>query len=181
MAGTDVASERGSDRAGWVWVVVIVVALWWFFGGDDGDEDTTETGDDPVSEVVLEAALAATGREAFSATRVPYRVHQAEFQHYQGTLTWVYQVDDPTDAALRADENDMNIVLFDAPLSAYAAAVRPHWDSLRQHDVDTYILSFRNPEQTVYEIPPHVLDDLVHRRRRPREVLDDIIMSALQY
>lgn len=132
------------------------------------------------AEVALEGRLAAGGEAAFAAAVVPYRVHQAEFQRGDGDLVWVFQVDDTAEAVWRAQAFDVDdaVATFDAPLSAYAGALAPHWEELDGLGVDVYILSFAGPDRLVYEVSPAVMGDLVAGRRNPPQVRDDILISA---
>lgn len=102
----------------------------------------------------------------------PYRLTQVEFQ---GDV-FVVQIADPLPAALRSDKSASELFMF-GPLRMYRDAVAPYIDQFA--GVARFILSIRDPDQTVYDIPFGTMRAFVAEDISEEEFVTEITISAL--
>lgn len=106
----------------------------------------------------------------------PYVITQAEYQGAKDDRWWVFQLSDPYEAAVDAgyDAEDLDRHLYDIPLGMLAAAI----DGVDM-DVSTYIISFREPCQLVYEIDAADAEALAGDSLSTDDVIDRMEISDL--
>ena len=112
---------------------------------------------------------------------LPYEVHQAEFQAGDaGETWWIVQLNDPIEAlGDRVLEpgvpSSLELVYFQ-PLRLYRDSVEPFVDRLE--DVSVFILSFRDPAETVFEMEPSELFDYVKGELTDEEMVSELNVTV---
>ncbi|MGH2682552.1 MAG: hypothetical protein ACRDIX_04885 [Actinomycetota bacterium] len=133
---------------------------------------------DELDQFLLTDELASRMRKLIMDRDLPYSLTQAEFQEFEGDLVWVYQFDDPAEASPPPSMSFEDLVLYE-PLRLYRDAVAPSFENLKQLDVELFILSFRDPEQTVFEIDPLDLQRYIEGQLTDRQFARSIRITGL--
>jgi hypothetical protein len=119
----------------------------------------------------LEEAVMLRFTRVIEAQHLPYVVTQSEFQD-----NWfVIQIDDPLKRA-NATSAVTELMMF-GPLRMYRDAVTPLMG--RMSDVDMFILSFRDGDQTVFEIEPDELRRYIDGELSDEEMATEVTITAL--
>lgn len=130
------------------------------------------------SQIGMEAVLQASFRRAAMDAPFAYRVRQAEFQNDSTSDAWVVRIDDPVPAAVELrDTPDVADLLIYWPMEFYANAIGSHLEEL--DFVDVYLLSFADDCETVYEIMPSTLGDLIKGTLDVVEAADQVKMTTM--
>lgn len=125
----------------------------------------------------LEASLA----RAISDTGAPLRLTQAEFQETDEGLWWITQFDDPAESGAGSGI-DSETLVFAAPLKVVRRGVKDWETDLRElQELTTFIIAFRDPQQTVYEIDSALMWSFVEGEVGEEEVVDEMMISSLNH
>lgn len=126
----------------------------------------------------LQTALASETRQVLIESHAPLRLTQAEFQDADGELWWIIQFDDPAETGAGSNF-DSETLVFEAPLMILRAALMEHSTQLLElPELTTFIIAFREPEQTVYEIPADLMWDFVDGDINWRDVADEMLITS---
>jgi hypothetical protein len=130
-------------------------------------------------EFILTGELASRMRNLIKERDLPYALTQAEFQEFEGNLVWIFQFDDPRETASPDTDLSREDLLIYEPLRLYRDAVAPSFDALHQLDVELFILSFRDPLQTVFELDPIDLERYIDGHLSDRQFAKRIRIIGL--
>ncbi len=107
-----------------------------------------------------------------------YTVTQAEVQSGDDGDWYVVQLADPADVALDRGY-DAHEVMFELPMAAYADVLGNDDVLAKMGNITTFILAFRDPQQSVIEIPAAVMADWVNGELSADELIERVHLSAL--
>jgi hypothetical protein len=96
-------------------------------------------------------------------------------------LWWITQFDDPAESGA-ASGIDTETLVFAAPLEVVRRGVKGRETDLEElQELTTFIIAFRDPEQTVYEIDSELMWAFVEGEVDQQEVVDEMTISSLNY
>jgi hypothetical protein len=157
---------------------VLCLGLVFAFGCSPGVTEGSESPTvDELDQFLLTDELASRMRSLIEKRDLPYSMTQAEFQEFEGDLMWIFQFDDPAEE--EATDLSREDLLIYEPLRLYRDAVAPSFDALNQLDVELFILSFRDPLQTVFEIDPIDLERYIDGHLSDRQFAHRIRITGL--
>lgn len=131
-----------------------------------------------VDQATLATSMQGGLTRAIRERDAPLTVRQAEFQDADGELWWITQFDDPAETGALSGV-DTETLVFGFPLEVLRAAVRENDDKLRSlSNLSTFIIAFRDPQSTVYEIDADLMWRYVEGEADWREVTSEMLISG---
>lgn len=127
-----------------VLLVVVLLALSACSAGADVDREQ------------LTAEMNASLSQAITDQDFDLRVRQAEFQGDGDELAWITQFDDPVGTGGLSGASAETLI-FEQPLVVFKDAIAENEAAMRAAGADVFIITFRDQQQTVFELEPELV------------------------